>query len=283
MKRQIAIGLGSLLIAGSAQAATVYGVDGSNNLVTFNSSAPGSFTSSVKITGTSGTISSLDIRPINNVLYGFGSDRVIYTINAGTGVATAVSGVLDLGPMSTQFAFDFNPTIDRLRIITDANNNFVFNPNNGALTVATPVFYAPGDPNVGNDPNVTAVAYTSSFFGAPGTSTQLYGIDTVNDVLTRVANSAGQLDTVGSLGFDLGPNVSFDILGSLSYVSDGSGFYSLDLGSGALTKLGETGAPLFGLAVANVPEPATWAMLIGGFGFVGAVMRRRRQALFAVA
>lgn len=30
------------------------------------------------------------------------------------------------------------------------------------------------------------------------------------------------------------------------------------------------------LAVAAVPEPATWAMLIGGFGFVGAMSRRRQ-------
>jgi hypothetical protein len=25
-----------------------------------------------------------------------------------------------------------------------------------------------------------------------------------------------------------------------------------------------------------VPEPATWAMMIGGFGMVGAAMRRRK-------
>lgn len=31
--------------------------------------------------------------------------------------------------------------------------------------------------------------------------------------------------------------------------------------------------------VGGVPEPASWAMLIGGFGIVGAVMRRRRMAV----
>ena len=30
-------------------------------------------------------------------------------------------------------------------------------------------------------------------------------------------------------------------------------------------------------AAANVPEPSTWAMLIAGFGFVGAAARRRRM------
>jgi hypothetical protein len=28
-----------------------------------------------------------------------------------------------------------------------------------------------------------------------------------------------------------------------------------------------------------VPEPASWAMMIGGFGMVGAAMRRRRTAI----
>lgn len=34
-----------------------------------------------------------------------------------------------------------------------------------------------------------------------------------------------------------------------------------------------------GISVQAVPEPATWAMLIAGFGLVGAALRRRRAAL----
>nr|WP_243450482.1 PEPxxWA-CTERM sorting domain-containing protein [Polymorphobacter glacialis] len=30
-----------------------------------------------------------------------------------------------------------------------------------------------------------------------------------------------------------------------------------------------------------VPEPASWALLIAGFGLTGAAMRRRRQAIVA--
>ncbi|OHT20846.1 PEPxxWA-CTERM sorting domain-containing protein [Edaphosphingomonas haloaromaticamans] len=36
-------------------------------------------------------------------------------------------------------------------------------------------------------------------------------------------------------------------------------------------------------AVAAVPEPATWAMMIGGFGMVGGVMRRRRENMLKLA
>lgn len=280
MKKQLAIGLCTIFVAGGAQAATVYGVDGNDNLVSFSSSAPGTFTSSVKITGASGILS-LDFRPLNNVLYGLGSDRVIYTIDRFTGVATAASGVLDLGSLSTQFALDFNPTIDRLRIVSNADNNFVFNPNNGALTVATPVFYAPGDANEGRNPNITAVAYTSSVFGAAPGTTQLFGIDTERDVLTKVANSLGRLDTVGGLNVDVGSRASFDIRGGDAFLIDGRNFYSVNLATGALNRVGQTHESLFGLAIAAVPEPSTWAMMIAGFGMAGATLRRRR-AMVAV-
>lgn len=32
-------------------------------------------------------------------------------------------------------------------------------------------------------------------------------------------------------------------------------------------------------ALAPVPEPATWAMLVAGFGFAGFALRRRRQTI----
>jgi len=38
-----------------------------------------------------------------------------------------------------------------------------------------------------------------------------------------------------------------------------------------------------GGALANVPEPASWAMLITGFGLVGAAARRRRRTVIAAA
>ena len=46
------------------------------------------------------------------------------------------------------------------------------------------------------------------------------------------------------------------------------------------TQIGEFSAP--GVpGIPGIPEPATWAMLIGGFGAIGAMARRRRTALAA--
>jgi len=36
-------------------------------------------------------------------------------------------------------------------------------------------------------------------------------------------------------------------------------------------------------SVAAVPEPGTWALMIGGFGMAGAMLRRRRQSVLALA
>jgi hypothetical protein len=68
-------------------------------------------------------------------------------------------------------------------------------------------------------------------------------------------------------------------------VTGGSGFFAGATGSfdssGTLSFL--TGAPVVSqtfagvLNVAAVPEPATWAMMIGGFALVGGAMRTRRR------
>ena len=116
---------------------------------------------------------------------------------------------------------------------------------------------------------------TSAPFGG---TTQLYSIDVSADVLTRQANSAGTLNTVGPLGANLFSRTSFDILDSDAFVQNGRDFYTINLNTGALTRVGTLDRTLFGIAVAAVPEPASWAMMLVGFGVVGGTMRRRRPA-----
>lgn len=71
------------------------------------------------------------------------------------------------------------------------------------------------------------------------------------------------------------------ILSSIAGVTYSSGAYA---GGGALADPTSTGGPspsyIGGnllLATAAVPEPATWAMMIGGFGLIGGSMRRRKN------
>lgn len=205
MKKALALACAAALMPVSASAATIFGVDETNRLVSFSSAAPGTLMSSVKISGANSSIEALDFRPLNNTLYGLGTDRVVYTINTMTGVATAASAAL--GIEGSVFGFDFNPTIDRVRIVSNTNNNYVYNPNDGSLTGApttTTLGYAAGDPNAGRDPGVSAAAYTSSTFGAPGTSTQLRSfVHLATEPLKRLARRLSRL-VQGVLLFEAG-------------------------------------------------------------------------------
>nr|WP_197042065.1 esterase-like activity of phytase family protein [Sandarakinorhabdus oryzae] len=82
-----------------------------------------------------------------------------------------------------------------------------------------------------------------------------------------------------------GSNVQFDVCaggGSFTQVAlgaacpDGQALIPSRIYSFAITG---ADAALFDSALFGVPEPASWAMLIAGFGLTGAVLRRRRLAI----
>ena len=64
---------------------------------------------------------------------------------------------------------------------------------------------------------------------------------------------------------------------SLNDTDFNKGFFGLDEGE----KYGATIKGKFTLIAASAPEPATWAMMISGFGLVGATLRRRRTVAAA--
>ena len=72
--------------------------------------------------------------------------------------------------------------------------------------------------------------------------------------------------TIGISGF------VFNLQAGVSYFAVASGFENDDFGAYALTITGPGDITVGGNAV---PEPATWAMMIAGFGLAGAAMRRR--------
>ena len=86
----------------------------------------------------------------------------------------------------------------------------------------------------------------------------------------------------GLFGGDLLASQSFSGQGSESYVSSLSGLtgkfsettkYVIRVGNGAAS-LNDT----INISSGAVPEPATWAMMLAGFGFIGAALRQRRRA-----
>ncbi len=220
----IALGLmltGAAALPAAAQ--TAYGLatlgnsTTSFNLVTFNVAAPATFTATVPITGVAAgqSLVGLDTRPATGELFALGYNNTttqaqLYTLNRTTGAVTAVGTplTLNLGAANMRIGFDFNPTVDRIRVTSSAGTNYRLNPNNGAL-VATDgtLAYATTDTNAGQAQQVGSSAYTNSYIGS--TATTLYNIDEgANRLVTQVPPNDGTLNTVGPLGITLGTGVA---------------------------------------------------------------------------
>ncbi len=220
-----------------------------------------------KINGLSGgdRLVGLDRRPANNALYALGRSGQLYTVDPGSGKATAVGSPVSLN--GSAVGFDFNPTVDRIRVVTSGGQNLRLNPDNGAVAgTDTALAYAAGDRNAGRTPKVSAAGYTNSVAGA--TATTLYDIDTARDVLVTqgtaagvmpaVSPNTGQLFTVGRLGRNVDAVNGFDISGSsgravASVSIAGRDFLArVDLETGRASTLGPIGrADVVGLTFAG--------------------------------
>ena len=245
-RTRIAVAAGAslavLAVPGSASAAEkLYGVTADSELVRFTSQAPGSTTEPRAISGLAENdrIVGIDVRPATDQLFALGSSSRIYILNPVTGRARAITG----GPFTPAlsggaFGFDFNPTVDRIRIVSDADQNLRLNPNDQSVTNDGAI----NSPD-GQNPAVTASAYTNSVPGA--TTTQLFGIDSGRDVLVlQNPPNAGTVNTVGALGVDATDQNGFDIgTGNIAYAvfggPDGSILYRVDTASGAASPVAE--------------------------------------------
>ena len=86
----------------------------------------------------------------------------LYLIDGAVRTAPASVGSTPLVLAGTRFGVDFNPTVDRLRIVSDAGENLRVNPDTGALVLADGALTAGF--------SVTAAAYTNNFAGATTTA-----------------------------------------------------------------------------------------------------------------
>jgi hypothetical protein len=269
-----------------AQAELIYGVNASGFLISWDSASPRDIEAGVAVQGLqpNESIVGLDFRPADGALYGLGSFSRLYRIDPSNGQATQVGA----GPFSPAlsggaFGFDFNPVVDLIRVVSNADQNLRLNPLTGAVAgVDTPLAYpGSGDPGSGFNPNVVSVAYTNSFAGA--SSTSLFGLDTGLDTLVRIdPPGAGVLSTIGPLGVNIIEIGGFDISGatSIAYVAailadhSNSFLYTINLATGAMTPVGEIGGGNQIHAIAVVPEPGS--LVLVGLGAAFAYGWRRR-------
>lgn len=237
----------------SGNAYRIIGLNANNTLVSFgyNSSSENK---PIRVTGIDGNLQGIDFRPANGRLYGVTDTDKIYTIDLKSGAATFVSTLSVSFNGGFQSGFDFNPVVDRLRIVGSNDQNLRANVDTGAVVADTALAYAAGDANAGVNPNVTAAAYINSRAGV--TSTQLYGIDYDRDVLVlQNPPNSGTLNTIGSLGVNFAPIVGFDVFTdnkgvNTAFAVSGSSLYNINLSTGTAMKMGNMPSGGFiGLAV----------------------------------
>ena len=180
-----------------------------NQLIRFNSTNPNRLKDIRSITGLppGQTLQGIDFRPATGDLYGVGSNSVVYRVNPRTGIAVAEGPAFTPPVAGRFFGVDFNPTVDKIRVTSDAALNLRLNVDEGTLLSND----APLNPFM---PRVVGSAYTnSSFTGHAG------GDGAVRDrLLQRHAvgsepDDQGTLTTVRRLPFDIQDQAGFDIAG----------------------------------------------------------------------
>jgi Domain of unknown function (DUF4394) len=231
----------------------IFATDDRGNLLRFRAAIPQLVTSK-PITGLPAGVSvkGIDFRPATGDLYGLGSDKVVYRINPRTAIALAEGPAFETTATALKgdrIGFDFNPTVDRIRVTSDADDNLRLHPDTGAL-VASDKALTPA--------SVTVVgsAYTNSSFVAfanrPAT-TMLFAYDVAaspDQVWLQQPANDGTLMNAKSVGLQLGNDVGFDIAGAdnTGYVAgtpsgrSGAELYQVDVNTGQTRRLGRIGS-----------------------------------------
>ncbi len=231
-----AVAAGLFMTTAAANAATVAALIGGDTIAMVDT-AQKKATGSMKISGISGALVGIDVRPSDGLLYGVVDDGSVVTI-ASDGKATLKSKLETMVAKGIAVTVDFNPVADRLRIMGADGTNLRANVDDGKVTKDGNHKFAEGDMHKGETPNIVAGAYTNSVKGAKETA--LFNIDaTIGGLIKQAPPNDGVLAAVGKLGIKPQP-VAFDIWSDGSkneaWLMAGDTLYSVDLSSGKATE-----------------------------------------------
>ncbi len=253
------------LTARTAQRAVAFGVTTDNRLISFAANTPATLTLDVAITGlmASENVVGIDFRPATGALIALTNQNRLYVLDTTTGAA--MSGLVMSGAAldGNAFGIDFNPTVDRLRIVSTipaAGAQLVNEGQNLRVNVVTGAATVDGRiATLATNISLFGAGYTNNFVGT--TSTALYYLDSgSNRLLTNAAPNLGATTDVGPLGVDVTNVGDLDIAGLSNNLvlaamqvtaATTSNLYRVDLTTGAATSVGAIGAttPVVGLAI----------------------------------
>jgi hypothetical protein len=254
----------------------IFAVTAGNELVQFNAGQPQLLLSRKALTGlTAGdTLLGIDFRVAKGQLYGLGASGQLYRIDTRAGTASAVGSPQPIPREgASEWGFDFNPTVDRIRVVNDAGANFRLHPDTGALVDSNPnepgvqldgrLAYDAADANAGKTPAIVAAAYTynkdndkiTTNYALDGRQGVLVHQGSKEGVQPAVSPNTGRLFTVGSLGIGAFEHATLDIsdLSNAAYAAVTAGgksaWYRIDLATGRATRVGTVVTPVVGAAI----------------------------------
>lgn len=248
---------------------TLYALTDSNALLRLNAGQPQKVLQRIAVKGLQSgeQLLGIDYRVARGVLFAYGSSGRLYTLNTETGAATAVGGPIAVRTTGSETGFDFNPTVDRIRLVTDSSQNLRLHPDTGAvvdsdanapgLQIDGPLAYAASDVNAGKTPRIMAAGYTynktnekiTTNFAIDGGLGTLVTQGTREGVTPAVSPNSGQLFTVGALGSGPVARAALDIA---------------DINNAAFAALTPAGAGTSVLYLVNLDNGS--AQRIGGIG-----------------
>jgi Domain of unknown function (DUF4394) len=254
------------------------GVTAGNVLVSFNASEPGKVLTRLSLQGMNPGESfvGIDFRVAKGQLFGLSDQGRLLRIDTEKGVVSPIGSPVKL-PDGEAWGVDFNPTVDRVRVVNDKGRNLRLHPDTGAQVDGDAntsgvqedgtLMYSATDLLGGQRTRIVAAGYTYNKTNEKITTN--YAIDAATGYLaiqgsiegaaTVISPNTGKLQAVGPLLIERFDDASFDIADTnnnaylVTHRRNGSSnrFYEVNLGSGQARLIGAVGEnqPLKGIAI----------------------------------
>lgn len=240
-------------IPGPAAKEEIVAVTVSNHLLRFNAGQPQHVRERRPLTGLrpGERLLGIDYRVARGELYALGASGQLYRIDVARAAATPVGAPVSLPAGGAEWGVDFNPTVDRIRVVSDNGLNLRLHPDTGAL-VAVDGRLAHED---GRPAAIVAAGYTyhrtddklTTNYALDGAAGTLVHQGSKEGVAPAVSPNTGRVTTVGPLGTGPFAHATLDIsdVGNVAYAGIRAGsttrWHRVDLASGRATPLGTVG------------------------------------------
>lgn len=256
----------------------IHAVTSAQQLIQFNAGQPQVLLSSKPLRGLAPQerLLGIDYRVAKGQLYGLGASGQLYRINTQDGSVSAVGTPSALPSEGAQeWGFDFNPTVDRIRVVNDAGFNMRLHPDTGAVVDGNAeqsglqfdgrLAFDTSDVNAGKPVALIAAGYSynkrdekiTTNYALEGRQGLLVHQGSKEGVQPMISPNSGRLFTIGSLAIGPFDRATLDISdvsnAAYSAISRGgsSTWYRIDLETGRATRIGTIagGAAVVGAAI----------------------------------